>query len=455
MIAPARRAALDVLVAVGAGRADLPDAIARARGTLGDERDRALLVELTTGTLRWRGALDFAIERAADRPVSRMDAAVLDILRLSTYQLLHLDRVPAAAAVDDAVSLTRAARKTSAAGFVNAVLRRISRSRERLGLPERPAGPDAPRDEILRYLTITLSHPEWLAARWLDRVGFGAAEDWLHYNNQPAVLTLRANTLRIDRESLARRLGAAGTVVEPTRFAPDGLIVRSGHPLQLPMSGEGLFVAQDEASQLVGLLAAERSAGLVLDVCASPGGKTLIIAALAPRAWVIAADLRPRRLQLLRETIAASGAPGVRVVRHDALQPLPYGQVFDTVLLDAPCSGLGIIRRDPEIRWRRAAGDLPRLSADQDRMLGHAAAVVKPGGTIVYSTCSSEPEENERVVEAFLRGAGAAFDLAPREEVSRRLPESARFLVEESGWLRTTWRDQLDGFFAAVLKRTR
>jgi 16S rRNA (cytosine967-C5)-methyltransferase len=455
MIAPARRAALDVLMAVATGRADLPDAIAHARGGLKDDRDRALLVELTTGTLRWRGALDFAIERAAARPLSRIDPVVLEILRLSAYQLLHLDRVPAAAAVDDAVSLTRAARKTSAAGFVNAVLRRISRSRETLGFPERPVSPDATRDEILQYLTVTLSHPQWLAERWLDRVGFAAAENWLRYNNQPAVLTLRANTLRIDRETLARRLEADGIVVEPTRFAPDGLIVRSGQPLQLPWSGEGVFVAQDEASQLVGLLAAGPSAERVLDVCASPGGKSLIIAACAPRADVIAADLRPRRVQLLRDTIATAGARSIRVVRHDALQPLPFGQVFDAVLLDAPCSGLGIIRRDPEIRWRRTAGDLPRLAADQARMLGHAAAVVRPGGTIVYSTCSSEPEENERVVEAFLGGPGAAFDLARREEVAARLPEPARPLVEPSGFLRTTWRDQLDGFFAAVLKRAR
>jgi 16S rRNA (cytosine967-C5)-methyltransferase len=453
MIAPARRAALDVLMAVGTGRADLPDAIARARITLDDDRDRALLVELATGTLRWRATLDFVIERAANRTRERLDASVLEILRLSTYQLLHLDRVPAAAVVDDAVSLTRAARKTSAAGFVNAVLRRISRSRHALGLPERPAGPDAPRDAMLLYLTTTLSHPTWLAERWLDRVGFRAAEAWLQYDNQPAVLTLRANTLRIDREALARRLEASGVTTVPTPFAPDGLIVRSGQPLQLPMGREGLFVAQDEASQLVGLLAADPSAARILDVCASPGGKTLIVASGAPRALVVAADLRPRRVQLLRDTIAAAGAPRVRLIRHDAARPLPFGPEFDTVLLDAPCSGLGIVRRDPEIRWRRMPEDLPRLAAAQQQMLRHAAAVVKPGGTIIYSTCSSEPEENEDVVDEFLRSAGRTFRPADAGSVAERLPAPARSLVEPSGYFRTTWRDQLDGFFAAVLKR--
>jgi 16S rRNA (cytosine967-C5)-methyltransferase len=455
MIAPARRAALDVLAAVEAGRLDLPEAIARARTALSDERDRALLVTLCTGTLRWRGALDFLIERAANRPLARLDPSVLEILRLSTYQLLHLDRVPAAAVVDDAVSLTRAARKTSAAGFVNAVLRRISRSRGSIDLPPRPAEPDAARETILQYLTATLSHPAWLAERWLDRVGFAAAERWLQYNNRPAVLTLRASTPRIDRDALAARLETFGVATEPTRFVPDGLIVRSRQPLQLPLSSEGLFVAQDEASQLVALLAADPSARRVLDVCASPGGKTLIVAARAPSAVVVAGDLRQRRVQLLSDTVSAVGTPGIHIVRHDALQPLPFAQAFDTVLLDAPCSGLGIIRRDPEIRWRRLPADLPRLAGAQQQMLRHAAAVVRPGGAVVYSTCSSEPEENEEVVDRFLRDAGTAYRLAGPEEVALRLPEDARSLIEPAGYLRTSWRDELDGFFAAVLRRER
>jgi len=206
MIARARIAAVRVLQAVDGDRADLPGAIAQARTHLADERDRALLVELTTGTLRWLGTIDHLIAQAAKRPLTRLDPEVRDVLRLGIYQLLHLDRVPASAVVDDAVELTRKAGKSSAAGFVNAVLRRISRTRSDLPLPPRPAfdsnGIPEDREGALDYLATTLSHPRWLVARWMDAHGFAATERWTQFNNDPAPLTLRANTLRTTRAAL-------------------------------------------------------------------------------------------------------------------------------------------------------------------------------------------------------------------------------------------------------------
>ena len=231
MIAPARVAAYDILRAVSAGNADLPTAIAVARASLHDDRDRALAAEIASGVQRWRAALDHLIVEFSKRAIERLDPEIVEILRLSGYQLLHLTRVPAAAVVDDAVDLTKRVGKRSASGFVNAVLRSISRRRASLPLPPRPSDP-ADRDAALRYLSVTLSHPRWVAERWLERLGLDAAEAWMRFNNSAGSVTLRANRLRITREALLERLAGDEIQVHPTAFAPDGLVVDEGHPLR-------------------------------------------------------------------------------------------------------------------------------------------------------------------------------------------------------------------------------
>jgi 16S rRNA (cytosine967-C5)-methyltransferase len=449
MIAPARVAAYDILLAVSAGRADLPTALARSRAALDDDRDRALAAEIATGVQRWRAALDRTIEIFAKRPIGRLDPEVVEILRLSAYQLLHLTRVPASAVVDDAVKLVRRAGKRSAAGFVNAVLRTVSRRRNALPLPARPADP-RDRDRAVDYLTVTLSHPAWLAARWYDRLGFEAAETWMQFNNAAAPLTLRANRLRMTPGELTTRLEERGVVVDKGRFAPDALLVQDGQPLRDPGSDAGWFVVQDEASQLVALLAGASPGRRVLDTCAAPGGKTTAFAALDPGALVVACDVRERRMALLHRTVEATGAANVVLVQADLSQPLPFRDPFDCVIVDAPCSGLGTLRRDPDIRWRRNESDLARLGAAQLSMLNHAAAAVAPGGRLVYATCSSEPEENEGVVAAFLAGAGGFAPLDARE-AHPALPPAA---VDASGHLRTEpHRHRLEAFFGAVFTR--
>ena len=399
MIAPARNAALVALSDVNAGRLDLPAALTAVRPTLQDDRDRALATDLVTGTLRWQNELDYLIGEFAKRSLAKLDFVVLQILRVGAYQLVHLDRVPAAAAVNDAVQMTRRAGKTSAAGLVNAVLRAISRNTHRLPLPQRP-----PEGNALRYLEISLSHPAWLADRWMRRYGFDTAEKWAVFNNRPAPLTLRVNRLKIERDALVRLLAEQDVDVEPGRFAPDALIVKSGNPLRTPLANTGIFFVMDEASQLVALLAAPEAGMRVLDACASPGGKTTAMAALAgDRAHVVAADVRNARIQLLRQTVNTSGARGVRIVQADLASGLPFAPGFDIVLVDAPCSGLGTVRRDPDIRWRRQEPDLARFAAAQLVMIGHAGTAVRPGGRLVYATCSSEPDENEFVVSEFLK----------------------------------------------------
>jgi 16S rRNA (cytosine967-C5)-methyltransferase len=446
MIAPARSAAYQALRAVAEGRADLPTALARSRQHLRDERDRALAVEIVTGTTRWQRTLDHLIEHFAKRSAARVDPEILVILRLSLYQVLHLSRVPASAVVDDAVDLARAARKPSAAGFVNAVLRNTLRQRHRLPLPARPDDAQD-RARALAYLGLTHSHPEWLIARWLHRYGFDATERWVQFNNQTPSLTVRANTLRVLREEVARVLADDDIETEPTAHAPHGLTVVAGNPLRRPP--EGLFFVQDEASQLVPLAVDAKGGDRVLDLCASPGGKTTAMAGdMGDSGIIIASDVRNRRLALLTETIHASGATCVRIVRVGGEGALPFAPVFDRVLVDAPCSGLGTIRRDPDIRWRRSEADLASMARDQVALLSRAADVVAPGGRLVYATCSSEPEENEGVVDAFLQ-KHANFTLVDLRDGG---PEVMTPFVDTRGMMRTLpFEHGLEAFFAAAL----
>jgi 16S rRNA (cytosine967-C5)-methyltransferase len=446
--APARTAAYHALRAVAANREDLPTALARSRAHLDDDRDRGLAAEIVTGTLRWQRSLDFLVEHFAKRPLAKLDRDVLVILRLSLYQLLHLDRVPASAVVDDAVDLTRGARKQSAAGFVNAVLRTMLRQRRHLPLPVHP-GSSSDRGAAIQYLGITHSHPDWLVARWLDRHGLEAAERWVRFNNETPPLTVRANRLRLSRDQLRATLAGQGVETEPTRHAPDGLVVTEGNPLHAE-ANDGSFFVQDEASQLVSVVVAARAGERVLDLCASPGGKTTAMAAdMSDTGVVVASDVRSRRLQLLHDTIDSSGARHVHVVHVPASGALPFRVAFDRVLVDAPCSGLGTVRRDPDIRWRRAESDIATLARDQLALLARAAAVVAPGGRLVYATCSSEPEENEQVVDRFLEQQTGFEPIDLRGESAILEP-----LLDDRGMMRTLPSAHgLEAFFAAALIR--
>jgi 16S rRNA (cytosine967-C5)-methyltransferase len=350
--------------------------------------------------------------------------------------------------VDDAVDLTRGARKKSASGFVNAVLRTMLRQRRQLPLPARPEAADD-RAAAVRYLGITHSHPEWLATRWLERYGFEDAERWVRFNNDTPPLTIRANRLRLTRDALRTALADQGVETELTGYAPDGLVVIEGNPLH-GESNDGSFFVQDEASQLVSLAVAARPRERVLDLCASPGGKTTAMAAdMNDGGVIVASDVRSRRLNLLRETVESSGARHVHVVHVPPAGALPFGATFDRVLVDAPCSGLGTVRRDPDIRWRRRAEDLPGLAREQAALLSRAAGAVRPGGRLVYATCSSEPEENEEVVDRFL-AEHAAFELIDLHGESPLLEP----LLDDRGVMRTLpFAHGLEAFFAAALRK--
>ncbi len=461
MIAPARTAAYRCAMAIAAGT-DLASALEQARLTLADARDRALVTDIVTGVERWRALLDHVISTFAKRRTDRLDPEILAILRLSAYQLLHLTRVPAAAVVDDAVNLAGKMGKKSARGLVNAVLRTLSRGRASLPLPPRP-GDLTDRDAILAYCTITLSHPQWLVERWLDRYGFEATERWLQFNNTSPPLSLRANRLRTTVGELEAELAARGIAATRGRFAPDCLCIERGGRDQVEDLDRlhDRFVVQDEASQLVTLLAGPVPGPRLLDTCASPGGKTTALAAAMaadgasgdrrPPPVLVACDVRDRRLQVLRRTVTRAGAARVHIVQADLGQPLPFRAIFDCVFVDAPCSGLGTLRRDPDIKWRRQAADLATLARHQEAMLAHAAAALAAGGRLIYATCSSEPDENDAVVRAFTAAHG--FEPVDAGTIHPDLPTA---VIDADGALRTLPHlHHLDAFFGVVLQRRR
>ncbi len=461
MIAPARLAAFRVLSLVLQSQTTFPDALARVRESLRDPRDRSLLFEITGGVLRWQAALDCAIDGFLRHPLTD---EVRTILRLSAYQLLFLDRLPASAVVSDAVSLTREAGQRSAAGLVNAVLRRIATADRHAIWPVRPALPadratwsDADRTAALDYLSVTLSHPRWLVARWLDAHGFDATDTWAKFNNAPAPLTLRVNRRWGTRAQLQDALRDSNVEADNARYSPDAVHVRRGTPLESDAARLGWFTTQDEASQLVGSFAQALAGPRMLDACAAPGGKTLALAdAMAAQdedsSLLIAADTRARRMRVLRDTLSRAQVSNVHLVQLDLLRGLPFPAAFDLVLVDAPCSGLGTIRREPEIRWRRAESELQAFAERQRQFLAQAALAVRPGGRLVYATCSSEPEENELVTDAFL-AAHPTFrpvsGLASSPAADALAP-----VLTPAGHLRT-WPHVhgLEAFFAAAFER--
>ncbi len=445
---PVRLAAARVLVAVERGRTTLAAEVDRGRSHLAEARDRALLLELVSGTLRWQRALDGALDACSRRPLSTLDGAVRAVLRLAAYQLRHLDRVPAHAVVHEAVEATRALGHARAAGLVNAVLRKLARSTA-------PAVPPAPADaadrtQTLAYLAVALSHPEWLAARWLDRHGFDAAAAWCRFNNDAPEVSVRP--MRGESAAdLVLRLAAEGIEAAPGRVVRDALRLPPGSLGRLAPATRARVAVLDEGSQLVAHALGVRPGDRVLDVCAAPGGKTRVLAdELRGDGLLVAGDYRRARLALLRTTLAGDQV-NARVLRLDATHPLPFRPIFDRVLVDAPCSGLGTLRRDPDLKWSRQPADLERLAGTARQILARAAEVVRPGGRLLYATCSSEPEENDAVVDAFLESR-PDFALVPAVP-SAAVPTLDR-VVDARGLVRTLpFRDRLDAYVAAVLER--
>jgi len=407
-------------------------------------RDVALATEIAYGTLRWQRYLDWVLAPHSRRRLDTLDPHVRVLLRMTAYQIVFLERVPAFAAVNDAVTLARTPRARGAPEFVNAVLRSFARRRP----TERE--PPAPRDPV-DALATRCSFPTWLAQRWVARYGVEDAQALMQALNARPPLTLRTNTLEITREALAARLRDGRRPSTPTVHAPEGLVVAAGAgpPAAWPEFREGLFAIQDEAAMLVSRLLAPVPGETVADACAAPGGKTTHLAQLMEnRGRVLALDPQPERLARVAEAATRLGTSIVETLGGTVeARAHEHAAGCDAVLVDAPCSNLGVVRRNPEVKWRRRPEDLPGSAARQRAILAAAATMVRPDGRLVYATCSLEPEENDDVVRAFLEA---------RPDFVIDAPGSFTPPLDPDGVLRCLpHRHGTDGFTAVRFRRRR
>jgi 16S rRNA (cytosine967-C5)-methyltransferase len=460
----ARRIAYDVLLRVERASGYSDELLHEQLKQNISSADAALATELTLGTLRRQRLLDWLIARLLpspkDRnlrnsdPVARLDAEVLISLRLGIYQLRFLERVPARAAVSESVELVKRAKKLSAAGLVNAVLRRAAEEAARCVAFDALVPTDlAPADR----LGILHSHPTWMVERWLARYGHDQTVALLEADNRaPRISAAILDPSR--RNEIIQSLERAKLEVRTGRLLRGAISLSGGSPSHTGAFEHGEIVLLDEASQAVAAVLGVQPGESVLDLCAAPGGKTALLATAAePGGAVVACDLHGRRLRTLTALMERVGATHVRGVVLDGTGPLPFAQKFRRILVDAPCSGTGTLARHPEIRWRLNPGDFAELRAKQVRLLRNALPLLAPGGRLVYSTCSMESEENEEVVKEVL-GELPGFQLRRAgAEIAPLLADgvSAETITGADGALRTSpATTHTDGFYAAVIERS-
>lgn len=409
-------------------------------------RDRALLTELTYGTLRWRGRLDAYLKQVIRRPLEETDPFVRNLLRLTFYQLLFLERIPEYAAVNEAVQLAKAHCGKRAAGFVNGVLRNFLRQKKPLPKPDLKRSP-------VSALAEYWSHPQWLVERWIDYFGAEEIEALLETNNEESSLVLRTNLRQGTREALLEILASHNINALPTSWSPQGIKVQSKVIVdELPGFSEGRFQVQGEASQLVVNLLDPRPGERILDACAAPGGKTTHIAELMnDTGEIIATDISMNGLRKIQENAERLRLKSVRTFKSDLSKQLngSLRQPFDRILVDAPCSGFGTLRSHPETKWNRGEADIKRLTELQKRILAGAASYLKPSGVLVYSTCTLIDDENEELVESFLKSSHE-FVL---DKAADYLPHEAKTLVRGDYFMALPHRHQTDGFFAARMRK--
>ncbi|MDI3327102.1 MAG: 16S rRNA (cytosine(967)-C(5))-methyltransferase RsmB [Alicyclobacillaceae bacterium] len=451
-VSPAREIAFQVLLQVEEHHAyshiALQQALARkAVGRL----DAALATELVYGTLQWQQWLDARIARYSRRSPDRLDLPARVALRMAAYQLLKLTRVAPYAAVDEAVELVKR-RRPRAAAFVNGVLRSLLRDP---GGSESGVGESGGCGEMTpERLAEVTSHPLWMVRRWCEEFGLETTARLCRSNNERPPFALRANRLRTSARELAAALGRRGIAADPSPVFPDAVRMADGADVsRLDLFQAGYFTVQDESAMLAVACLNPSPGWRVLDLCAGPGGKTTHLAEwMEDRGEVVAVDIHPHRVELIRGAAKRLGLNCIRPVCADG-RGGEWEEGFDGVLVDAPCSGLGVLRRRPELKWRRTPRDVAQLAALQRELLSAGARAVGPGGVLVYATCTVMKAENDDVVSAFLQGPGGRT-FQP-EDPTRQWPEGAL-----AGVHRTTFGVQVfpfqfggDGFYFARLRR--
>lgn len=450
-ISPARTAAFDILLRVekeDSYASELLHSAAYARMT---PADHSLATELVMAVLRWRSLLDEQIATASTQPLAKLDVEVLVALRLAVYQFGWLDRIPRRAALHESVQLVKRAGKSSAAAFVNAVLRKLTEI------------PSHNSESILHEESLTVeslarlsAHPLWLVERWVKEYGLANAHQICRHNQSKPVTTIRLRTTTAETE-----IREAGVTLTPGNFLSSARRVLAGDVTRTAAFLNANIVIEDEASQLVAALVALRAkqGTTILDCCAAPGGKTLGIADRAVHSELIATELHTHRARLLQTRIGAARAKTIRVITGDA-RSLPLSGSFDQVLADVPCSGTGTLSRNPEIKWRLTPADLTDLQTRQSAILNSALTQVATGGRLIYSTCSLEREENEEVIEAVISTNKSFRWIDCRDELEQMKRNGELIWADTASltsgpYLRTMPGIQpCDGFFAAVLQKT-
>ena len=404
------------------------------------DADRGLLTELTYGTLRWRGKIDGKLAPLLKRSLADTDPFIRNLLRITLYQLLFLDKIPAYAAVNEAVEIAKASKPRSA-GFVNGVLRSLLRQLSKTS------------GSVAANLAEEYSHPQWLVDRWRECFGEEPAKALMLACNQRTPLVVRVNLRKTDREKLLETWQAAGIAAETGTASPQAIRLPTGVSIEaLPGFTEGWFQVQSEASQLVSYLLGPELGDIILDACAAPGGKATHLAEMIDdRGKIIALDTSARGVEKIEQNAKRLGIESIHAQCANASKPLAdnIAGPYDRILVDAPCSGLGTLRSHPEIKWQRDDRDITRLAALQARILQAVANYLKPGGVLVYSTCTLTVEENQQVVEQFL-AVNNQFELT---DAARYLPPSARHMVRGKYFQALPQRDDTDGFFAARLRK--
>jgi 16S rRNA (cytosine967-C5)-methyltransferase len=442
-----RRIALDILLEVEGKELPLDLIIERSFGRQAGlkEVDYAFITEAVYGTLRWRGRIDWIIGRTSRLRPQKLERFVLNLLRLGLYQILFMDRVPASAAVNESVEMAKASEREGAAGFVNAVLR---------GISDRRVEVDLPQSQDPFSVSIRHSHPLWLVEKWTQELGIDETIELCTANNEVPPLCLRANTLRTTRGELLAEIREGIPQAVATPFSAEGILIHPPVPVsRIPRLQEGWFQVQDESSQLVGHIVDPRPGEQVLDACAAPGGKTTHLAQLMGNTGrIYAVDVSARRLSRLKENCHRLGVSNVTPARGDLTKPVTFGsgQRFDRILVDPPCSSLGTLWRNPDIKWKRREGEISTFRHIQMAMLHRVAPCLRKGGSLVYGTCTLTREENEEVVAGFIEDHGG-FEV---EDLRRILPHKLEPLIGEDGFFRSLpHRHGMDGFFAARLEK--
>jgi 16S rRNA (cytosine967-C5)-methyltransferase len=406
--------------------------------------DRGLFAELVFGVLRRQGTLDHVLTGLLTQPLARLEPQVLIFLRLGLYQLMYLDRIPESAAVNESVNLAKQT-LPRASGLVNAVLRNYLRHKDTVVFPDPVAAPAA-------SIAARHSHPAWLVKLWFSQIGEAETELLAEASSLQPPLTLRTNTLLTSRDDLLERFATNGITAAPCRFSPFGIQVEGRHHIPgLPGFREGLFAVQDEASQLAVILLGPQPGERVLDSCAAPGGKATLLAQLMDnQGELLAMDVSASKLPLIQEAAQRLGITIIRTRAADLLQSGAFpADAFDRVLLDAPCSGLGVIRRNPEAKWRVTPEDVARLAATQKSLLKNAMRMLRPGGVLLYSTCSTTLEENEAVVRDFL----SRHPHCVLENLNEIFPQYRGLFTEEGMFRSWPHRHGMDGFFSARIRK--